>query len=222
VRQRQKIQEVPRRRRRSMSAGVIDTVVFDLGNVLVDWDPRYLYRKLISDEKEMEHFLAHICNMEWNVTHDGGKPFADGIAELSALHPEKAPLIRAYLERWPEMMSGEVAGTPEILEEIRRNGRHKIYALSNWSAETFPHAFRRFGFFKHFDKIVLSGEEKLIKPDPRFYKVLESKHMVVPSRAVFIDDVQKNIDAAKALGFQTILFKNSQDLRTKLTELGVF
>lgn len=199
----------------------IETVVFDLGGVLVDWNPRYLYRKLFANEAEMEYFLTHVCHGEWNERQDAGRPFAEAIAELVGLHPQYEPMIRAYFERWPEMLAGEIKGTVDILEALKTSGRYRLFALSNWSAETFPYARKRFPFLNLFETILLSGEERLIKPDSRFFALLSSRHGVRPERSVFIDDVLKNIEGAKKLGFQTVHFADSTSLRGQLNLLQI-
>jgi 2-haloacid dehalogenase len=199
----------------------IDTVVFDLGGVLVDWNPRYLYRKITQDEKAMESFLAEVCDSAWNEKQDAGRPFAEAVAERVKSHPQHEAWIRAYFDRWEEMIASEIHGTVEILEELKEQNRVRLLALSNWSAETFPIAFKRFPFLSWFEKVLVSGEEKLIKPDPRFYKLLSERHGVKPETSVFIDDVQKNIDGASKLGFQTILFRTPEALRQKLSEMSV-
>lgn len=199
----------------------IDTIVFDLGGVLVDWNPRYLYRKLIADEKQMEQFLTDVCNSAWNELHDAGQSLAKGTEDLVARFPTQEKWIRAYFSRWTEMVAGEIPGTASILGEIRRQGRHKIVALSNWSAETFPLVRGRFPFFSHFDHILLSGEERMLKPDPRFFSLLTSRYQIAPERAVFIDDVEKNIRAGESLGFKSIQFRDALALRHELTQLGV-
>lgn len=199
----------------------INTIVFDLGGVLIDWNPRYLYRKLVADEAKIESFLTDVCHGAWNEQQDAGRPFREAIEELLPRHPDHADLIRAYFDRWPEMIQDQIPGTVKILEALKSTCRYEIYALSNWSAETFPIALARFAFFEHFDAILLSGKEKLIKPDAKFFALLTSRHGVDPRRSVFIDDVSKNIDAAKALGFSTVLFKSPEQLREELTALGV-
>lgn len=199
----------------------IETLVFDLGGVLVDWNPRYLYRKLSSDPALIEQFLKEVCPQTWNEEFDHGKPFAEGIAERIQIFPGYESWIRAYYERWPEMLAGDIPGTVEILREIHSSGRHQLYALSNWSAETFPHATARFPFLQLFKTILVSGREKLIKPDPRFFGLLKQRHGVDFSRAVFIDDVEKNIDAARALGFHALRFTDPASLRRELGSLGV-
>lgn len=199
----------------------IRTVVFDLGGVLVDWNPRYLYRKLIKDEHEMEFFLKEVCHSAWNERHDEGQPFSEGIAERIREYPRYEELIRAYFDRWSEMLAGPIQGTVEILQTLHGRKEHQLLALSNWSSETFPHARARFEFLNLFEDILVSGTEKLIKPDPRFFRLLSDRHRVDPMSAVFIDDVEKNINAAKALGFEVIHFTSPESLRKSLTDLSV-
>lgn len=196
----------------------IQTIIFDLGGVLVDWNPRYMYRTMFSNENEMEDFLKQICHHDWNEKQDAGRSFAEATRELIALYPDKERYIRAYFDRWPEMLGGAIEGTVKILEELHQKKSHRLLALSNWSAETFPFAQKRFPFLGFFETILLSGTEKLIKPDPRFFRLLETRLHVKLKESVFIDDVQKNIDGAKALGLHTILFKNSVQLKTELSE----
>ena len=193
---------------------MITTVVFDLGGVLIDWNPRYLYKKLFKDPVKMEAFLTNVVGHDWNATFDAGRPFEEGVRDLVKQHPEQAEMIAAYHTRWAEMLGDAIDGTVTILKELKPN--YRLLALSNWSAETFPFARKRFEFLKDFETILVSGEEKLIKPDPKFYQLLETRHQVNPKDAVFIDDVQKNIDAAKALGYNAILFKDPAQLRAEL------
>jgi 2-haloacid dehalogenase len=203
-----------------MQSKTIDAVVFDLGGVLIDWNPRHLYRKLFEEEAEMEHFLTEICSPVWNVSLDAGKPFDVGIAELSRRHPEQAHLIGAWKSRWEEMLGGAIDGTVAILEELRASGM-ALHALTNWSAETFPMGRQRFPFIERFRTILVSGEEKLVKPDPRIFHLLIERTGLVPQRTVFIDDSQKNADAAASLGFQAIRFTDADALRARLAEIGV-
>lgn len=196
-------------------------VIFDFGGVLVDWDPRYLYRRLFpGDPAGMERFLAEVCTTEWNQRQDAGRPWVEAEAELVALYPAQADLIRAYRERWAETLSGPIDGSVAILGEVRAAG-HRILGLTNWSHETFPRARVRFPFFDWFDGIVVSGEEKLIKPDPRLYVRLLERYRVDPARAVFIDDSLNNVEAAAALGIHGIHFRSPSALRDELTALGV-
>lgn len=199
----------------------IDTVVFDLGGVLIDWNPRHLYSKLFADKTEMESFLTNVCHGEWNEQQDAGRPFSQAIDELIPFHPKYEAMIRAYRDRWPEMISGAIEGTVDVLSRIRETRRYRLYALTNWSAETFPLAQKRFEFLHWFEGVVVSGEEKMIKPDARFFKILETRHGVEPTKSVFIDDNLKNVTAADGLGYKTIRFIDPADLRSRLSDLGV-
>ncbi len=198
----------------------IQTIVFDLGGVLIDWNPRYLFRSVFKDrEADMEYFLTHVCNQEWNEKQDAGRSFAEAQAEVAIKYPQFKSEIEIYFKRWDETLGNPIAGTVEILERLASEKKHRLLALSNWSAETFHFARERFQFLKRFESILVSGEEKLIKPDPRFFNLLVERHQVVPQNAVFIDDVERNIKGAAKLGFQTIHFQNSEQLQRKLSEL---
>ena len=198
-----------------------DIVVFDLGGVLIEWDPRHLYRKLFAgDEAAMEHFLATVCTQHWNERMDGGLAFADACAPLLASHPERASEILAWGQRFAEMMDAPIHGTVEILDELHRQGV-PLYALTNWSAETFPHAQRRFAFLDRFRGIVVSGHEGMIKPDPRIYQLLLDRHAIAAGDAVYIDDNPRNAAAATALGLHGIHFTGPAALRRDLLEVGL-
>ncbi|HXP02630.1 MAG TPA: HAD family phosphatase [Stellaceae bacterium] len=198
-----------------------DIVIFDLGGVLIEWDPRHLYRKLFaSDEAAMEHFLATVCTHEWNRGQDAGRSFAEGARLLKAEHPDKAELIDAYGARFDEMMPGPVAGSVAILTELRERGT-PLYALTNFSAETYPPAFARFEFLRWFRGVVVSGDVKAIKPDPEIFHALLDTYAIDPHRAVFIDDVPINAHAAKALGIHGIHFTTPDALRAELVALGL-
>jgi 2-haloacid dehalogenase len=198
----------------------VRAVLFDLGGVLVDWDPRHLYRKIFADPQAMEHFLATICNSEWNEEQDAGRPFAEGVRLLVAQYPRLAAEIRAYHERWDEMLRGEIAESVVLLEGLRGRGVG-LYALSNWSNETYPLARARFAFLDWFDGIVISGEEGLKKPDPRIFAVAQSRFGLVPQATLFIDDSPRNIAAASALGYRTHLFTGADALRAVFAEHGL-
>ncbi len=196
-------------------------VVFDLGGVLIQWDPRHLYRKLFAgDEAAMESFLADVCTVEWNERQDAGRSFADAIAELLPKHSDKAHLIEAFGHRFDEMISGAIQGTVGILADLKRAGVPR-YALSNWSAETFPPQRQRFAFLSWFDGIVVSGEEGVIKPDPRIFRILLERYRIAPEQAVFIDDNPRNAEAAEALGLHGIHFRSPELLRRELEALGL-
>jgi 2-haloacid dehalogenase len=191
-------------------------IVFDLGGVLIDWNPRYLYRKMFDgDEEAMERFLSEICTPEWNARQDEGRPFAEATEELVTRHPEQAEFIRAFFDRWPEMMGGAIDQTVGILDELKRTG-YKIYALSNWSAETFPHARNRFGFLDWFDFTVISGEIGLVKPGREVFDFLLEKTGRRAEELIFIDDSMTNVIAARSLGFNAIHFCSPRQLRDEL------
>jgi 2-haloacid dehalogenase len=196
-------------------------VVFDLGGVLIDWDPRNLYRKLFAgDEAAMEHFLATVCTPDWNERQDAGRLFAEAEAELIARHPDKAALIRAWGARFDEMIPGALEESVAVLEELKNRGT-PLYALSNWSTETFAPQQRRFPFLAWFDGIVISGEEGVIKPDPRIFELLLRRYALVPEQTVFIDDNPDNATAAHALGLHGIHFRSAVTLRRELATLGL-
>jgi 2-haloacid dehalogenase len=190
-------------------------VVFDLGGVLIDWDPRYLYRKLLADEAAVEEFLATVCTPEWNAELDRGRPFAEGVAELVERHPEHAAAIAAYHERWPEMVAGDIPGTVEVLAELRAAGV-PLYALTNWSAETFAITRGRFEFLEWFDGLLVSGEERVTKPDPAIFQLLLDRFGLDPTATVFVDDSEANVAAARRLGFDAIRFTGHEELRREL------
>lgn len=197
------------------------TVVFDLGGVLIDWNPRYLYRKLFGgDDAAMEHFLANVCTPEWNLCQDEGRLLADAYALLVRDHPQHKALIEAWGPRFDEMMAGPIAGTVDILAELRARGI-PLYALSNWSSETFHYARARFEFLTWFDGIVISGDLKVIKPDPRIYRHLLEMHRLRPERTIFIDDAPHNVAGAQALGIHALHFTEPAALRRALVELGL-
>lgn len=198
----------------------IESVLFDLGGVLIHWDPRLLYRKLLADEAAVEQFLAEVCNHRWNSQMDAGKPFAEGVAELAGEHPDKEPLIRAYWERWEEMLGGPVEATVELLARLRGRG-HRLFALSNWSAETFPVARARYEFLGWFEDIVVSGEVKLAKPDPAIFELARTRCGLDAGRTLFIDDSEANVRAAEALGFETHHFRDPEPLAAALAAHGL-
>jgi 2-haloacid dehalogenase len=195
-------------------------VVFDLGGVLIDWNPRYLYRKLFDDEAAMETFLADVVSPEWNGQQDSGRTWAEAVEVLSREHPEQRDLIAAYWHRWQETLGDAIAPTVAILEELREAGV-RLYALSNWSAETFPVARPRYPFLDWFDGIVISGEEKVAKPDPLIFRHLLDRYGLDPATTVFIDDSEANVRAAAAEGMTSLRFVDAATLREDLRRLGL-
>lgn len=205
----------------SVSGGrSVETVVFDIGNVLVDWNPRYLYRKVFADEEEMEHFLGTVATPEWHLEQDRGRSNQEATALLVSRHPEYAREIEAFYGRWEEMFGGPIEGSVRMLGELRERG-YPLYALTNWSAETFPLARAWYRFLDLFEEIVVSGELGMIKPDPEIYGVLVERTGLDPAASVFIDDSAPNVLAAEALGFRGVLFEGADGLRDDLASLGL-
>ena len=194
--------------------------VFDIGNVLIRWDPRSLYRKLIPDHREREDFLTHICPGEWNLEMDGGKPFAQGIAERIALFPHKADLIRAFDERWLETVDGAIEGSVAILEELQARGI-PTYAITNFSREKFAEASRHYPLLGSFDGIVISAHERLLKPDRRIYELFCARHGLAPQDCLFIDDSPSNVAGARAVGMRGHQFTAPELLRAELKAAGL-
>jgi len=195
--------------------------IFDLGGVLLDWNPRHLYRKLFNgDDAAMEHFLATVCTTEWNERQDAGRSFAEATRALLPQHADKIELIEAFGKRFGELIAGPIDGTVAVLAELKARGV-PIYAITNWSAETFPPQRQRFPFLSWFDGIVVSGYEGVIKPDPRIFRILCERHRVAPESAVFIDDVAANAAAASALGIHGIHFRSADQLRRELVAVGM-
>jgi 2-haloacid dehalogenase len=195
--------------------------VFDLGGVLIDWDPRYLYRKLFDGNTEaMEEFLATVCTQSWNEEQDAGRPFADACTSLKLIHPHNAPLIDAWVQRYDEMLAGPISGTVDILAKLNSQ-RVPLYALSNWSAETFPAALKRFEFLRWFRGVMLSGDVKLLKPDPLIFKLFLETFTIEPAVTVYIDDREANVEAAVACGMRGIVFIDAATLRAELIGLGL-
>lgn len=199
----------------------IKNVVFDLGGVLIDWNPRYLYRKIFSNEKEMEHFLTQVCSNEWNVTQDGGRTLAEGTKILCDKFPEKSHLIKLFYDRWHEMIGGEISESVAILNRLKQN-QINLYALTNWSHETFPYARNKFKFLDNFIDIVVSGEEKIIKPDERIYLILLNRNNLNPLESAYIDDNLTNVEAARKVGMYGIHFISPAQLESELNQLKLF
>lgn len=198
-----------------------DTVIFDLGGVLIDWNPDYLYRTIFDDEKKMNDFYAEICTPQWNEEQDGGRSIKEATEELVARFPNQEENIRAYYGRWVEMLKGPIEETVEILKELKQKGNIKLYALTNWSAETFPVALQRFEFLNWFDGRLVSGEERMRKPFTEIYELLIRRFNIEPPKAIYIDDNYRNLSAPKTLGIETIHFTSPEQLMQELKKLGV-
>ncbi|RDD83757.1 HAD family phosphatase [Dyella tabacisoli] len=197
-----------------------DTVIFDLGGVLIDWNPRHLYRQLFDDENAMERFLHEVCNQHWNEQQDAGRPWREAIAQLSAQFPQHAALIEAYRARWVEMLGGPMHDSVAIFDELRARGV-RLYALTNWSQETFPVAWELYPFLHAFEGIVVSGQEGMAKPDPAIFQRLLTRYRVDATRTVYIDDAPRNVEAAARLGMHALWFRDATSLRRELVGLGL-
>jgi 2-haloacid dehalogenase len=195
-------------------------VVFDLGGVLLDWDPRHLYRKLFDDEAAMDRFLNEVCTMEWHHAHDLGVPPEETMPPLIAAHPGQAELIRAWTERSEEMLGDPIEPTVEILRELKANGV-PVYALTNMESWTYPGRRERYPFLRWFDGTIVSGDEGVAKPDPRIFKLLLERFHLNPASTLFIDDKPNNVAAARDIGIQSIVFESPENLRRTLEDCGL-
>ncbi|PWC56816.1 HAD family phosphatase [Azospirillum sp. TSO22-1] len=199
----------------------IRAVVFDIGNVLIEWDPRHLYREFFDDQDAlMEDFLSTVCTPAWNLELDRGQSWDEGVAALVAEYPDCAELIRAYRERWHDMVPGEIPGTPELLEELKARGV-PLYALSNFSREKYVETRERYPSFDLFDGLVISGEVRLVKPDPAIWRLLLERYGLDPAAVLYIDDLVENCAVAEGLGMRTHRFSGAAKLRAELEERGV-
>ena len=197
------------------------TIIFDLGGVLIDWNPEYVFREIISDSERRQHFFENICTHDWNVEQDAGRPISVATQLLVDKHPEWEMEIRTFYDRWEDMLGGPIPETVELLRELRDGGKHRLLALTNWSAETFPVALQRYDFLHWFEGIVVSGDEKIRKPFPEIYQTLLSRFKVDPADAVFIDDAIKNVQGAENAGIRGVHFQNAAALRQTFLEWNV-
>ena len=199
----------------------IDAIIFDLGGVLIDWNPNYLFDKVFDDEEKKKHFFQNICTPEWNEEQDAGRSIKQATEILVAQHPDWKEYIEAYYGRWTEMLGGPIHDTVEILRRIKESGKYKLYALTNWSGELFPVALERYDFLHWFDGRVVSGDEKMRKPFPEFYHLTLKRFNLTPQETLFIDDNLRNIQAAEALGIKCIRFENPAQLKEELKRLQI-
>jgi 2-haloacid dehalogenase len=200
----------------------IDTIIFDLGGVLVDWNPNYVFDEHYFDSAEKRaHFFANICTSDWNEEQDAGRSIVEATQDLVKRFPDWEQPIRDYYGRWTEMLKAPIPGTVEIFRQLKESGRYKLYALTNWQAGLFDIALVRYNFLHWFDGRVVSGEEKMRKPFPEFYRRLLDRYQVDPAAALFIDDSLRNVKGARELGIQSIHFSNPDQLKKELTELGI-
>jgi 2-haloacid dehalogenase len=213
--------EIDRATIERMNLRQIKAIIFDFGNVLLEWDPRYVYQRFFPNDPEgMERFLEEVKFMEWNLHQDKGRPFAEGVALLSRDFPHYSDLIQAYHDHWIDSLGESLAGTVEILKELKQAG-YPVYGLSNWSAETFPTARKKHDFFDLLDDMVISGEVGHVKPHPEIFQIMLHKIGRRAQECLFIDDAQANIEQAQKMGFATIHFQSPDQLRFGLHELGI-
>ena len=199
----------------------IKNIVFDFGGVVMDWDPRYLYKDYFNDDEKMEWFLSNITTNEWNAEQDRGRPLQEATDWLITQYPDWEKEIKLFYGSWTTMLKGEIPQHVAVLRALA-NTSYELYGLTNWSQETIHHAYDNYDFFKLFEgKIVVSGDEKLIKPDPAIWKVLLNRYDLKAEESVFIDDNIKNIEVAHSLGFKTVHLLEDTDLRTELEKLGI-
>lgn len=201
----------------------IDSIIFDLGGVLIDWNPNYVFDKVFEqDDENKKYFFENVCTSDWNENQDAGYPIAQATADLVAKHPEWKEHIEAYYGRWEEMLGGPIDESIEIFRRLKEAGKYKLYALTNWSAELFPIALQRYEFLHWFDGRVVSGEEKMRKPFPVFYQLILNRFHLKPEDTLFIDDNLRNVKAAEEIGIKSIRFQSPQQLNSDLEEMKIF
>jgi 2-haloacid dehalogenase len=198
----------------------IEAVVFDVGGVLLEWDPRHLYRELFHDEVAMNRFLSEVCTMEWHAQHDRGIPYESSCEELAAAYPEHSELIWAWAHRGEEMVAGVIDGTMEIVDQLKSHGV-RCYLLTNMEAVTWPQRLERYPFLGSFDGAVVSGLEGVVKPEPEIFKRLLARFDLSPSETLFIDDTRANVETARSLGMKAVQFKSPEQLRKWLGDVGL-
>ncbi|RLD28045.1 MAG: HAD family phosphatase [Bacteroidetes bacterium] len=201
----------------------VNTIIFDLGGVLIDWNPEYVYLDAFNgDRKKMQWFFDNICTNDWNENQDAGYPLAKATEERVALFSEYENLIRMFYDRWVDMLGNSITETVEVLDKLIKSNNYKILALTNWSHETFPIALNRFDFLHWFEGIVVSGEEQTRKPFPDIYKITLKRYNINAENSIFIDDNLRNIKAAEELGIRGIHFKNAILLQNQLKEYKIY
>jgi 2-haloacid dehalogenase len=197
---------------------MIKNIIFDLGGVLIDWNPKNVFRTIFSREEDVDLFLSNICTMDWNVQQDAGRSLEDATSFLQNKCPEWHNEIAAYYGRWEEMLTGPIPETVEVLKELVEDPKLKVVALTNWSAETFPIALERYDFLHWFEGIVVSGTEKCIKPDRKIYDIILERYNLVPEESIFIDDNMYNVEAAQKIGIIGHHFSSPTDLKSYLNK----
>ncbi len=197
---------------------MIRNIVFDFGGVLIDWNPRYLYRSVFSDEAEMERFLAEVCSPEWNMALDAGLPYAQGVHERQQMFPQYAEQLGMYDTRWIETVRGDIPGTVALLEQLQQLN-YPVYGLTNWASEKFALVYNQYPFFKTLKGIVVSGDEGMVKPNPHIYRILFERYSLNPAETVFIDDNPVNVQASIELGMHAIRFISPEQTKAELASL---
>jgi 2-haloacid dehalogenase len=197
----------------------IKNLIFDFGGVLIDWNPRYFYKDIFSDVEEMEYFLSEVWSPKWNMKHDAGFSFSEITRELQELHPKYRNEIEMYQHNWEVMIKGEISENTVLLDPLK--SKYRLFGLTNWSAEAFPVIYPKYEFFKIFEGIVVSGEEKLVKPGKEIYQLLLNRYDLLENESLFIDDSLKNIETANELGFSTIHINGTQSLKEQLVSMGL-
>jgi 2-haloacid dehalogenase len=199
---------------------MIQAIIFDFGNVLLEWNPRYLYRRYFDDAESMEQFLQEVNFMEWNAQQDQGRSFAEGVAELSKQFPHYADLIQAYHDHWRDSLGHYFSDTVNLMKRLKAAG-YRLYGLSNWSAETLPYVRQNYDFLHLLDDFVISGAVGHRKPSPEIFQILLAKIEEPAQQCLFIDDSRANIEQARKMGFVTVLFESAEQLEKELWDLNL-
>jgi len=200
----------------------ITTIIFDLGGVLVDWNPEYVYRDVFDkDQDKVDWFLNNVCTSEWNVQQDAGRTLEEGTDILVKQYPQYEDWIRIYYDKWEEMLGGPIQETVNLLNKLKRDNKYRLLALTNWSGELFPIALERYEFLKYFEGIVVSGDEKTAKPFPKIYETIIERYQLSPENCVFIDDNFENVRAAGKLGIYGIHYNSPEQLKEELYRIKI-
>ncbi|MFT4534577.1 MAG: 2-haloacid dehalogenase [Saprospiraceae bacterium] len=200
---------------------MIKTIIFDLGGVLIDWNPQYVYKNYFETQESLDFFFKNVCTFDWNEKQDAGRKIVDANTELIKKFPEYKTEILVFYGRWEEMLGGPIAESVKILQKLKDNNQNRLIALTNWSAETWPVALRNYDFLNHFEGILVSGKEGIKKPNPAIYELILTRYGLIAEECLFIDDNLRNIEAAKKMGISGIRFKNPDQLFSELNELGI-
>jgi len=204
-----------------MKQNAIKNIIFDFGGVIMDWNPRYFFKDYFNDDERMEFFLQNVATDEWNAEQDRGRTTEEGTQLLIKKHPEWEKEIRAYYDNWTVMLKADLPQNVAVLKKLEHSN-YELFGLTNWSSETFPYALENYDFFEIFKgKIVVSGDEKLIKPDPEIWSILLERYGLKADESVFIDDNPKNIEVAQSMRFHTVHIMDDTDLEAELRQLGL-